>query len=157
MPESIKLNNPETTRRKFFKYTVNGIIAAIGAILSVPLGGFYILPALKKPKVVWKKVGPVENFPEGEIRLIPLKPLERRQWPEDWGQEAAWLYNKGDGKFVLYNIHCTHVGCPVNWNPQAKLFFSPCHGGVFDKDGKVLAGPPPRPLDRYELKIESGV
>lgn len=156
MPEDLA-QNQQPTRRTFFKYLVNGIGAAIGAILAVPLGGLYVLPALRKPKVVWKEAGPVENFLEGEIKLVPLKPLERRQWPEDWGQEAAWVYNQGGGKFVIYNIHCTHVGCPVNWNPLAKRFFSPCHGGVFDKDGRVLAGPPPRPLDRYEAKIEGGI
>lgn len=64
---------------------------------------------------------------------------------------------KSQDDFVIYHLHCTHVGCPVNWSPQAKRFFSPCHGGVFDPDGRVLAGPPPRPLDRYEGKVENGV
>jgi menaquinol-cytochrome c reductase iron-sulfur subunit len=144
-------------RRQFFKHLVNTIGALIAATLAVPLGGLFILPALRKSKVVWKEVGPVGQFTVGEIRLVPLKPLERRQWPDDWGAEAAWVYRRDDGDFVVYDLHCTHVGCPVNWSPPAKRFFSPCHGGVFDKDGRVLAGPPPRPLDRYELRIENGV
>lgn len=145
------------SRRRFFKYLVNGIGAVIAAILAVPLGGFYVLPALKKPKVIWKECGSVDDFTVGEIKLIPLKSLERRQWPEDWGTEAAFVYRRNEDDFVIYNLHCTHVGCPVNWSPQAKRFFSPCHGGVFDSDGRVLAGPPPRPLDRYEVKIENGI
>ena len=144
-----------TSRRKFFRWCVNGVAAAIGTALAIPLGGFYILPALRKPKVIWKEVGPVSEFTEGEMRLVPLKPLERREWPESWGKEAAWVLNQGKGKFAVFNIHCTHVGCPVSWSPQAKRFFSPCHGGVFDPDGRVLSGPPPRPLDRYEVKIEN--
>jgi len=145
------------SRRRFFKYLVNGIGATIAAILAVPLGGFYVVPALKKPKVIWKECGAVEDFPVGEIKLVPLKPLERRQWPEDWGTEAAFVYRQSEDDFVVYNLHCTHVGCPINWSPQAKRFFSPCHGGVFDADGRVLIGPPPRPLDRYEVKIENGI
>lgn len=145
------------SRRKFFKYLVNSIGAAIAAILAVPLGGLYVLPALRKPKVVWKECGALEDFPVGEIKLVPLKPLERRQWPEDWGTEAAFVYRRNDDDFVVYNLHCTHVGCPVNWSSPARRFFSPCHGGVFDEDGRVLSGPPPRPLDRYEVKIENGV
>lgn len=147
---------PES-RRDFFKYLVNGIGAAITAILAVPLGGLYVLPSLRKPKVVWKRVGALSTFPVGEIRLAKLEPLERREWPEDWGAESAWVYRKGDRDLVVYNIHCTHVGCPVKWSRQAKRFFSPCHGGVFDREGRVLAGPPPRPLDRYEVRIEEGV
>jgi menaquinol-cytochrome c reductase iron-sulfur subunit len=157
----MKIQNQEPSnppsRRGFFKYLVNGIGATIAAILAIPLGGFYALPALKKAKLIWKECGAVEDFTVGEIKLVPLKPLERRQWPEDWGTEAAFVYRRDDGSFVVYNLHCTHVGCPVNWSPQAKRFFSPCHGGVFDADGRVLAGPPPRPLDRYEVKIENGV
>jgi len=144
------------SRRKFFKYLVNSIGAVIATVLAVPLGGLFILPALRKPKVVWRECGAVEDFPVGEIKLVPLKPLERRKWPEDWGTEAAFVQRKSEDVFVVYNLHCTHVGCPVNWSPPAKRFFSPCHGGVFDTDGRVLSGPPPRPLDRYEVKIENG-
>ena len=160
MPNDIE-NRPrqhwEAPRRRFFKYVVNSIGAVIAAMLAVPLGGFFAIPALRKRAAVWKEVGPVSEFPVGEIQLAPLKPLTRREWPEDWGTEAVWVYRKSTDEFVVYNIHCTHVGCPVNWSPQAKRFFSPCHGGVFDTEGRVLAGPPPRPLDRYELKVENDV
>ena len=144
-------------RRTFFKRFVTGLGTAIGAILGVPLAGLYALPALSAPMPHWKECGPVDDFPVGDIKLVPLKPLEQRQWPEAWGAEAAWVYRRSERDFVIYNLHCTHVGCPVNWSPQARRFFSPCHGGVFDADGRVLAGPPPRPLDRYVIKIEKGV
>jgi len=143
-------------RRRFFKTFVTSIGAAIGGLLGVPLAGFYALPALKKSPTQWKLAGPVDKFSTGEIQLVPLQPLERRQWPEDWGQDAAWVYRRGADDFVVYSFHCTHVGCPVNWSPQAQRFFCPCHGGVFDREGRVLAGPPPRPLDRYEIRTENG-
>jgi len=144
-------------RRSFFRGLVTSIGATITAILAAPLAGFYALPAFRKPESVWKECGAVDDFPVGEIKLVPLKPLAVRVWPEDWGTEAAWVSRTGEQDFVVYNVHCTHVGCPVTWSPQARRFFSPCHGGVFDADGRVLAGPPPRPLDRYEVKIENGV
>lgn len=157
MSETRDAGAAEPSRRGFFRNLVNGIGAVIATALAVPLAGFFVLPALKRSRAVWKEVGPVDDFISGEIKLVPLKPLERREWPEDWGKEAAWVYRKGERDFVVYDLHCTHVGCPVNWSRQAKRFFSPCHGGVFDSDGRVLAGPPPRPLDRYEIKIEKGV
>jgi menaquinol-cytochrome c reductase iron-sulfur subunit len=144
-------------RRQFFKYLVNGIGAAIALILALPLGGFFALPALRKREPVWKEVGPTGDFAVGEIKVVPLKSLGTRRWPEDWGKEAAWVYRKSEDLFVVYDMHCTHVGCPVNWSAPAKRFFCPCHGGVFDADGRVLAGPPPRPLDRYEVRVENGV
>ena len=148
--------HPMRNRRSFFRALVTSIGTAIAAILGAPLVGFFALPAFKKPEPLWKDCGRVDDFTIGETRLVPLKPLALREWPEDWGTEAAWVARTGEQNFVVYNVHCTHVGCPVTWSPQARRFFSPCHGGVFDADGRVLAGPPPRPLDRYEVKIENG-
>jgi Rieske Fe-S protein len=50
---------------------------------------------------------------------------------------------------LILNSRCTHLGCTVNWKPEAKAFLCPCHDAKFDENGKVLGGPPPRPLDRY--------
>lgn len=157
MTERTESGSGNPSRRNFFRNLVNGVGSVIAATLTIPLAGLFALPAFKKSRMTWREVGPLDTFAVGEIKLVPLKPLETRQWPDDWGTEAAWVYRKSEREFVVYDLHCTHVGCPVNWSPQAKRFFSPCHGGVFDRDGRVLAGPPPRPLDRYETKIEGGV
>jgi menaquinol-cytochrome c reductase iron-sulfur subunit len=45
------------------------------------------------------------------------------------------------------------MGCPVRWLPDAELFMCPCHGGVYYKDGTVAAGPPPKPLVRFEVRV----
>ena len=145
-----------TTRRGFF----NRIMAAIGGLVGIgiaaPLIGYGILPALRKEETGWFKVEEAEAFELNKPKLVPVTPLSPKDWPEEPVKQAVYVVKKEDGQFVLFDIHCTHVGCPVHWNDKAQRFFSPCHGGVFDIEGKVLAGPPPRPLDRYEVKIESG-
>jgi len=144
-------------RRRFITVALGGISTAIAAIIGVPLAGFFALPALKRSERRWLEVGPVSDFVEGQIQKVLAKPLVAQVWPHETPRVALYAQSHGGRKFTLYHIHCTHVGCPVRWNAQAGRFFSPCHGGVFDKDGRVLAGPPPRPLDRYEYKIEQGV
>jgi Rieske Fe-S protein len=60
---------------------------------------------------------------------------------------------------VLSN-KCTHLGCNVNWNADKQEYVCPCHDAQFDINGKVLGGPPPRPLNAYsgdQLKIENDV
>jgi Rieske Fe-S protein len=57
---------------------------------------------------------------------------------------------------VVFNSRCTHLGCTVRWDEGRKLFLCACHGGTFYPDGRVKAGPPPRPLDRYHTKVEDG-
>lgn len=145
------------SRRRFITMVLGAISAAIAAILGVPLAGFFGLPALRRRDFAWAEVGPVEQFKIDEISLAVLRPLKRPVWPEEAPKMAVFVSRKADGSFEIFHSHCTHVGCPINWNNGAQRFFSPCHGGVFDRDGRVLAGPPPRPLDRHEWKVEKGV
>ncbi|MDP3938889.1 MAG: ubiquinol-cytochrome c reductase iron-sulfur subunit [Deltaproteobacteria bacterium] len=145
------------SRRRFTMVLLGAISGAIGGILGIPLGGFFGLPALRSREFAWAEAGPVDGFKVGEIRFVALMPLRRPVWPEEAPRMGAFVSRKADGTFEVFHNHCTHVGCPVNWNPAAQRFFSPCHGGVFDRSGRVLAGPPQRPLDRHEMKVEKGV
>jgi len=145
------------TRRRFIATVLAAISGAVASVLGIPLAGFFALPALRQLERRWLEVGPVFDFPEGEIKKVLAKPLTTQVWPYETPPVAIFVLHRGGGNFALYYIQCTHVGCPVRWNPQASRFFSPCHGGVFDNNGRVLAGPPPRPLDRYEYKIENGI
>jgi Rieske Fe-S protein len=62
-----------------------------------------------------------------------------------------------DGReFIAMSNVCTHLGCRVRWISDQQLFFCPCHNASFDVEGVVLSGPPPRPLDRFEVKAEDG-
>ncbi|MEO8053635.1 MAG: Rieske 2Fe-2S domain-containing protein [Acidobacteriota bacterium] len=51
---------------------------------------------------------------------------------------------------------CTHLGCGVAWSAAENAFLCPCHGGVYGADGRVLAGPPPRPLAKVPLVFAGG-
>jgi len=61
-----------------------------------------------------------------------------------------------DDSFRALSLRCTHAGCNVKWNADDEQFHCPCHGGIFDRDGSVVAGPPRRPLERLRLEVESG-
>lgn len=144
-------------RRGFFNRALAGIGGLVGLSVGGPLVGYGVLPALREEGEAWFKVGPAEAFEKDKPTLVPVTPVSPKSWPEEPVKQAVYVLRKENEEFVIYDIHCTHVGCPVHWNEAAQRFFSPCHGGVFDIEGKVLAGPPPRPLDRYEVKIEEGV
>ncbi len=72
------------------------------------------------------------------------------------GETAAWVRRESQGDFIVFVVNCTHLGCPVRWEAEAKLFLCPCHGGIYYSDGRVAGGPPPRPLHRYKTRIRSG-
>jgi len=58
--------------------------------------------------------------------------------------------------YIAVSTRCAHLGCPVRYVTASERFICPCHGGVYDFQGKVAAGPPVRPLDRFETRVEGG-
>ena len=60
---------------------------------------------------------------------------------------------KSSEKLYALSLICTHLGCIVNWHPEQHRLICPCHAGTYDLNGAVVAGPPPRPLPSYEVKV----
>jgi cytochrome b6-f complex iron-sulfur subunit len=73
------------------------------------------------------------------------------------GNTPAIIINVPDKGFVAVSRVCTHLGCLVQYDKKEKRLLCPCHAGVFDLEGKVLSGPPPKPLETIPLKVEGGI
>ena len=69
---------------------------------------------------------------------------------------SAYILTEDGRNFVAMSNICSHLGCRVRWISDQGQFFCPCHNAVFSKQGDVVTGPPPRPLDQYEVKVEDG-
>lgn len=54
-----------------------------------------------------------------------------------------------------FSLICTHLGCIVEWQPDKKEFYCPCHDGRFDEFGEVISGPPPVPLEEIPVALEN--
>jgi len=146
----------EISRRRFFELLCVGLGAVCGVILGVPLVGFILAPLLRKTPQTWVSLGKVDEFQVGKtvnVTFIDPSPLP---WAGITSKSAAWLRRNSETEFMAFSVNCTHLGCPVRWLADAELFMCPCHGGAYYKDGTVAAGPPPRPLYRYEIRVENG-
>ncbi|HET9497414.1 MAG TPA: Rieske (2Fe-2S) protein [Candidatus Limnocylindria bacterium] len=88
-------------------------------------------------------------------RVVTVRPVEDA-WVSRDAPVAAYIYRPSASEVVAYDIHCTHLGCPLDYVAGARRFICPCHGGVFDRDGQVIAGPPPQPMTRFATKVENG-
>ena len=67
------------------------------------------------------------------------------------------VYMRRDGDAVrVLDSTCTHLGCRTRYDADAKQFLCPCHGGAYDIEGAVVAGPPPAPLRHIEARVEDG-
>lgn len=153
------MSDSRVGRRRFLQW-----VSGVGATLGAALVGFPVLRAFLSPALSsarpdrWVKVA-------DDVALIdtdtPLRVsfVESRvdAWVEDRQLNSVWLYTKNGKTFKAYNAHCTHLGCAFGYDQGTKNFVCPCHHGQFDiKTGRVLAGPPPRPLDELKADVRDG-
>jgi len=143
-------------RRQFLGRLSIGLGAACAAILGVPVVGFVLAPLFRKSPETWRNVGKVEQFAIGQTINVAFDDPSPLPWAGVTARSAAWLRRESEESFIAFSANCTHLGCPVRWMPQANLFLCPCHGGVYYQDGAVAAGPPPRPLFRFEVRVNAG-
>ena len=67
---------------------------------------------------------------------------------------ACWVRRVSEQQFQVFAVNCAHLGCPVRWFAQSKLFLCPCHGGTYYATGERASGPPLRGLFEYRHKVE---
>lgn len=143
-------------RRTFLMGLSAGLAGVAGLLIGIPFIGFLIAPVRRPVQDVWRTVGPIADFPVGDMVKVSYLDPEPLPWAGFIGESAVWLDRTEAGTFVALSMYCTHTGCPVEWAQRTGLFFCPCHGGTFHRDGSVAAGPPPRPLERHETRVRDG-
>ncbi len=147
------ISEEEINRRNFLMKLSLTFAAASAAVAAVPVISAVLAPLLEKPNEKWRKVGMLNDFAPGSTQLVTFVNAAPKPYAGVTAKSAAWLRRVSDEKFIAFAANCTHLGCPVRWEAQAQLFMCPCHGGVYYADGTVAAGPPPKPLTHYEVRV----
>jgi menaquinol-cytochrome c reductase iron-sulfur subunit len=148
-------NGGIASRRAFLARLSAACAAAAGLLVAIPAVGLLLSPARREPRR-WRPVGAVGSFAIGETVQVTYLDPSPLPWAGFAAQGTAWLRREGAAEFTAFSPYCTHVGCPVTWSAGAEMFMCPCHGGTFHSDGRVAAGPPPRPLDRLDVRVRAG-
>jgi menaquinol-cytochrome c reductase iron-sulfur subunit len=143
-----------TSRRGLFVAGIYGFCAAMAAALGIPALAYLLLPPKVRKEDEWIEVGEVTGLSANS----PVELTFRRNRVDGWKvfseKSTAWVVKQADDRVVAFGPLCTHLGCAYHWDEGKNDFLCPCHTSVFSIDGKVISGPAPRPLDRYESKID---
>lgn len=135
---------------------INGAIASIVGALGGLLGIFALRPAAGsvRERERWVHAGTlIELKPDTPIARV-LNVPRTDGWYRERVRQTVFLVR--DGRTVkALSATCTHLGCQVRWDAEVKRFLCPCHGGEYDAQGRVVAGPPPRPLDTIEVRVDT--
>jgi succinate dehydrogenase / fumarate reductase iron-sulfur subunit len=149
--------NPEFSRRRFLKRVTCGLGAVTALVLGGVLASATIGPSIRKAPKQWLHLGRLEAFAPGQVKTISVRYEVVDGFYKSQEIKPVMVYRGSDSEDpVVYNSRCTHLGCTVHWDATKQIFLCACHGGAFDLNGNVKAGPPPRPLDRHAIKVEGG-
>jgi menaquinol-cytochrome c reductase iron-sulfur subunit len=161
-------------RSVFLELSTLGLGAVIGGVVTLPVLGFAVLPSFTNQDIPEVDLGPIENFPEGQF--VTATYLEDPGLGEV-SRRTVFVRNNGllgdVPSFTILFSRCVHLGCPVQPNGppigekkkyktvsltpvQPASFGCPCHGGQYDTEGRRIAGPPVRSMDRLEFSIKDG-
>lgn len=145
----------EISRRGFLGFITWAIGGLIGLAMGVPAISYLVGPALKRlDNDAWIRLGSVSRVELETPTLFKAKVIRQTGWITDERELSVYVYTENGRDFTAMSNVCTHLSCRVRWIEDQSQFFCPCHNAVFDKEGNVVDGPPPRPLDRYEIKVE---
>ena len=154
LPQSQQPETPASITRKDFMTRLSLSLAALSAaVAAVPVISALVAPLLERKEGQWRTVGHIDDFPVGSTHLVSFANADSEPYAGMETKSAAWLRRNDTRTFTAFAVNCSHLGCPVRWQEDAQLFMCPCHGGVYYKDGSVAAGPPPRRLTEYKIRI----
>ena len=152
MPSSQPL--PSAGRRRALVAFVNTVIGLIGAGLAALLGAFALRPAAAQASGRWIRAGTTDDLkPDVPVpRVVSVSRVDG--WYRARARQTVFVVWDGSRAVRALSATCTHLGCQVVWDGAAERFNCPCHGGSYDASGRVLGGPPPRPLDAIDARID---
>ena len=152
---SSKYHSPNLDRRSFVKIVTSGSGSIMVVIMGLPMIQYFISPALKKSTGDdWISLGPLENYPLDVPTSFNFTITRVNGWETSSQSYGAFVLRQSGHDVVVFSDVCTHLSCRVSWDADNDEYSCPCHAGFFDKYGGVISGPPPRPLDRFETKME---
>ncbi len=71
-----------------------------------------------------------------------------------FGSKPALLIRTADGEYRAMSATCTHLSCTVQYRKDVQQIWCACHNGMYDLNGRNVSGPPPRPLEKYQVHVQ---
>lgn len=137
----------QSARRSFLSFLIGlfslGVIGGAGKVLFQ-----YIWPPKKLTGLETEGGNKVLNIPLSEIEVNSSKKVR-------FAGGTYIVVRTENGVFALSAV-CTHLGCLVNWEADAREIVCPCHAARFDLNGNVIGGPAPKPLQKIKATIVNG-
>lgn len=153
-PPSSTVSSPDLDRRGWLRAAIGIVIGAITSTLAVVAGGAAIAPSFATPGEKWVPAGRLKDLEDDVPTAVTVRVSRQDGYYEAVDHQVVYLIKSESGDVRALSSTCTHLGCRTSYDAAKKVIKCPCHGGVYSPDGKVLAGPPPRPLPAVAVRVD---
>jgi len=134
-------DHTEQSRRSLLSWLLGGGVAASLASFFYPVIHFLNPPHISEAAVDEVSGGKVDDLKPNSGKIVRF------------GNKPALLVRVSDTEWKALSAVCTHLNCTVQYQPSTRLIWCACHNGMYDLTGRVVSGPPPKPLDEFVVKI----
>lgn len=128
-------------RRSLIRWLLGGGIAASAASFLYPAIRFMNPPAVPEASVNEVSAGKTGDLKPNAGKIVKF------------GNKPALLVRVGENEWRAYSAVCTHLNCTVQFQESSRQIWCACHNGLYDLNGKVVSGPPPAPLEQFDVKV----
>jgi Rieske Fe-S protein len=140
--ERKETNDPAgVPRRKFLNGFLGSTATAVAAAVIYP-----VMQYLRPPRIA--------EAPTNRVLAAKVSELAEKKWKIfPFGSEPGMIIETAPGEYRAFAAMCTHLSCTVQYEEASKRIWCACHNGWYDLSGRNIAGPPPHPLERYEVNV----
>jgi len=131
----------EIPRRKFLNIMLGGVLGTVASAVLYSIVKFILPPEI--PQAV------LSNVVAGKVG--DLQPNSGKIFK--FGNKPGILIMTPSGTYKAFSAICTHLDCTVQYRSDFQHIWCACHNGRFDLNGKNIAGPPPSPLEEYNVAV----
>ncbi len=128
-------------RRGFIKWLLGGGIAASLASFLYPVIRFMNPPTVPEATVNEVTAAKVQDLKPNTGKIVRF------------GSRPVLLVRVNDTEWRAFSAVCTHLNCTVQYQEQKRLIWCACHNGLYDLNGNVISGPPPKALEEYLVRV----
>lgn len=146
----------EKSRRTFLQVIIGVFSALIGLVVGIPFVAAIIGSSRRAAKSSFSDVSAVDSLPVGKPVDLTFATLTTDAFIQREAMHHIWAVRTSVSEVTVFSPICPHLGCSYDWDVRTLRFMCPCHGSVYTLDGKVVAGPAPRPLDTLPVEIRQG-
>jgi cytochrome b6-f complex iron-sulfur subunit len=130
------------SRRGFVDWILGSSVVGLGLAVAYPVIRYIFPPAAGESATssVTLPFGPADLPPNsGQIFKF--------------GNRPGIIVRTASGELRAFSARCSHLDCTVQFREDLSNIWCACHNGLFDLNGRNIAGPPPGPLEAYDVRL----